>query len=170
MKGLKEFTKNALKYCRYWQIFVKIILIIILSIFIYVYYEDNINYTSIQATIKKADCKQNVKVVQERYSSHNELYSDCQLIVEYIIDGHTYNQSLRTINDKYYKGERLYIDYENKNKKNIRIHDITKKIIFYGCIFGLIILLGILYLITFHPDKSIVKWLIGILCFRSLTN
>ena len=170
MKSLTKFTNDALKYCRYWQIFIKSILIIFFLFMIYLHREDMIHYTAIKAIVKEAECKENVTIVQERYSSHNDLYNDCQLIVEYIIDGKTYNEPLRTIDGKYYKNDEIYIDYENKNKKNIRIHDITNKYIFYGCIIGLIIVLVMMYFIIFHKNKPFVRWLIGILCFRSLTN
>jgi|MDSW01.3.fsa_nt_gb hypothetical protein len=170
MKDIKNFTNQALKYCRYWQIFVKIIIIILLSVFIYMNYEDNIHHTTISAKVIKANCKENVKVVQGRYSSHNELYNDCQLNIEYNINNKIYQNKLRTIEYKYYDGDEIWIDYENKNINNIRLHDITNKIIFYGCIVVLITLLFILYVVIFHQDKKWVKWLIGILCIRSLTN
>ena len=170
MKGITKFTNDALKYCRYWQIFVKIIIIILLSVFIYMNYEDHIHHTTISAKVVKANCKENVKTIQDHYTSHNELYNDCQLNIEYNINNKKYQNKLRTIEDKYYDGEQIWIDYENQNMNNIRLHDYSNKIIFYGCIIILIILLFILYVIIFHQDKTWVKSLIGVLCIRSLTN
>lgn len=170
MKDIRKFTNEALKYCRYWQILAKIFIIILLSVFIYLNYEDHIHHTTISANVVKSNCKENIKTIQGRYTSHDELYDDCQLNIEYKIKDKLYQNQLRTIDSKYYKGDEIWIDYENKNINNIRLHDFSNKLIFYGCIIGLIILLFILYVVIFHQDKKWVKWLIGILCIRSLTN
>ena len=170
MKELKNIMNPALKYCRYWILFTKSIVLIVCLFFIYTLYEDNIYHTMGQANVTSAKCIQNVKTIQSRYSSYNELYNDCKLTIKYKVNSKEYHSNLRTLEGKYNDGDIIDIDYENENINNIRLHEHYKKYVFYGSILILLISLSILFVIIYYPDKVWVKWLIGIMCFRSLTN
>jgi hypothetical protein len=172
---MSNFAKSALKLCNYWSIITSIFLLIILIIGNIYFINNSIRYTKIEANVKsiqnnECETKDRTILDNHRYysSQHTEEYSDCYLVVNYELNNKVHSGKIHTEDIKHNVGDKITIEYNKNNIKDIREYKIQKDIFMYLFIIFLILTIINLYVRIYYSNNSLVKAFIGITCLQNI--
>lgn len=172
---MKNFTNTALKLCNYWSIVSSVFFLIILIIGNLFFIKDSMTYNKIDASVKSiqnnsCETKERTVIDNHRYysSQHTEEYSDCYLVVNYNVDNKMYSGKIHTEDIKHSVGDKITIEYNKNNIKDIREYKIQKNIFMYVLIVFLVLTIANLYVRIYHSKNDFVKAFIGITCLQNI--
>tara|TARA_B100000035_G_scaffold37390_1_gene28238 strand:+ start:735 stop:1268 length:534 start_codon:yes stop_codon:yes gene_type:complete len=172
---MKNFTNTALKLCNYWSIVSSVFFLIILIIGNIFFIKDSMTYNKIDSTVtsiqnNSCETKQRTVIDNHRYfsSQHTEEYSDCYLVVKYEIDNKVYSGKIHTEDINHSVNDKITIEYNKNNIKDIREYKSTKKIFMYVLIIFLLLTITNLYVRIYYSKNNLVKAFIGITCLQNI--
>lgn len=99
--------------------------LIILGIGLFLIFKKETRNT-VDATIKKADCKETIQEVNNKRT----IYQNCVLDISYVaIDGKTYEAKITTDGKNYVEGQTIKVSYDITNPRDIVIQSVSTRTI-----------------------------------------
>ena len=173
---MNEVINTGIKYCNYWSIFTNIIVSLVCIIALILLNKESDLYEPVEGIVVSLvndKCESSLEtVVDSQGVTKTKSRYTCDLTIKYVINGTEYQQSL--VSDTYTRygvGSKVEIEYLKTDTSVIRFRVSHVVDILTICAYVILIISILSTLIRiFLSDKRLVKWWIGITCFRNLTD